>query len=279
MNLSVSKTFELPYQAPYAWPQLFRFLQARVIDGLEAITQDIDGGDCYSRTIQYRDTRGYFTVKNAPEKRALIVCIYLNQDKYCDELIQRLKLVLDVNAPINQIDQQLQGCFGNAIDYQLGLRVPGLWGYFEAGVRAILGQQVSIIAARNLVQAFVENLGEKIELKESQLRYFFPRPEAIVESELDFFKMPQARKDCLRALASHFLTADNPRDVDAWIDIKGIGPWTINYVKMRAVKDPDVWLLGDAGLKNALKTLSTPLDIELLKPWRSYATFQLWNQL
>ena len=118
--------------------------------------------------------------------------------------------------------------------------------------------------------------------------------------------MPQSRKDTIRRLADYFLENDAAVDtrqenrsarsskasrlqradnleradnIDAWLDIKGIGPWTVNYVKMRASKDPDIWLVGDAGLKNALKGLDQTPDLEKTKPWRSYLTLQMWNQL
>jgi len=160
-----------------------------------------------------------------------------------------------------------------------GLRVPGIWNSFEAGMRAILGQQISVAAARNLVIAMVENLGQPIEFGETPARFLFPEPKVVVDHSLDFFRMPQSRKDTIRRLAEYFLKSDASENIDAWLDIKGIGPWTVNYVKMRASKDPDIWLVGDAGLKNALKGLDELPDIEKTKPWRSYLTLQMWNQL
>lgn len=275
----MTKTINLPYQLPYAGQQLFAFLQARIIDGLEFVETLDNGLVQYSRTIDYSGRSGYFEIHDRPERSCLVLNLYLENDAEYDTVIERVKLIFDVGAPINEIDQQLRSQLGGVIHYLGGLRVPGIWGYFEAGVRAILGQQVSVVAARRLVQFLVENLGEKTQCCASQLTYFFPKPEAVVSSDLSFFKMPQARKDCLRSLAQHFLTVENPMDLDAWIDIKGVRPWTINYVKIRAKKDTDIWLVGDAGLNKALKGLSTPLELDALKPWHSYATFQLWNQL
>ena len=152
-------------------------------------------------------------------------------------------------------------------------------------MRAILGQQISVAAARNLVIAMVENLGQPIEFAETPAQFLFPEPAAVVDHSLDFFRMPQSRKDTIRRLAEYFLKCEASEDIkasediDAWLDIKGIGPWTVNYVKMRASKDPDIWLVGDAGLKNALKGLDKMPDLEKAKPWRSYLTLQMWNQL
>ena len=132
----------------------------------------------------------------------------------------------------------------------------------------------------------VETLGERVEFSGTPAQFLFPSPDTVVDHSLDFFRMPQARKDTIRRLAAYFLNtvadgslATRSEDIDAWLDIKGIGPWTVNYVKMRASKDPDIWLVGDAGLKNALKGLDELPDLEKTKPWRSYLTLQMWNQL
>ena len=272
--VSAGITLKLSYRPPYAWQNLMNFLQSRVIDGLEWADDR-----AYSRTIEYADTKGYFTIVAQPEKHRFELSIYLNDYRHLNAITQRIRILFDVDAPIDRIDQQLQQALAGAIDYQPGLRVPGIWNNFEAGIRAVLGQQVSIGAAKKLVTTFVHELGEPITFSGTPAEFLFPKPAAVVDHSLNFFKMPQARKDTVRRLAEHFLQSSKPDDIDAWIDIKGIGPWTINYVKMRASKDPDIWLAGDAGLKNALKTLDQQPDIDSMRPWRSYLTLQLWNQL
>ena len=270
----------LNYRPPYAWKKMFGFLQKRVIPGLEWA-----GDDHYSRTIEYGTTRGYFTVSAKPDKHCFDLSLHVNESHNLNAIVQRIRILFDVDAPIALIDDQLASQIGDFVDYLPGLRVPGIWGTFEAGVRAVLGQQVSVAAARNLVITFVEELGQEIDLidlaeaVDGQDFRLFPTPAAVVNHSLDFFRMPQARKDTIRCLAEHFLTAEAPDDVDAWLDLKGIGPWTVNYVKLRATKDPDVWLAGDAGLKNAIKSLGREPDLERTRPWRSYLTLQIWNQL
>ena len=260
------------------------FLQSRVIPGLEWTD-----GDAYGRTFSYKETVGYFTITAVPEKHRFDLFINLNNTQYLNQIVQRIRLMFDVDAPIERIDDVLQAQVGGLINYQPGLRVPGIWNSFEAGMRAILGQQISVGAARNLVIAMVENLGQKVEFVNTPVQYLFPEPAAVANHSLDFFRMPQSRKDTIRRLANYFLELDAKQaidtevskqdDIDAWLEIKGIGPWTVNYVKMRASKDPDIWLVGDAGLKNALKGLDKMPDLEKTKPWRSYLTLQLWNQL
>ena len=265
---------QMHYRPPYAWKQLLSFLSARTIDGLEW-----GDGQYYGRTIRYGSTTGYFEVLAKPEKHCFEFILQLNELKNLYAITQRLRVLFDLDAPIQHIDGDLNRFIGKQIKYQKGLRIPGIWNSFEAGVRAILGQQVSVGAVRNLVTALVENLGEEFKAGHPSGRLLFPEPAAVLNSELAFFRMPQARKDTLRRLAEHYLNSSEPDNIDQWLDLKGIGPWTANYVKLRASKDPDIWLAGDAGLKNALKGVDSMPDIELAKPWRSYLTFQLWNQL
>jgi AraC family transcriptional regulator of adaptative response / DNA-3-methyladenine glycosylase II len=272
--ISSGLSLKVYYRPPYAWQNLFGFLNSRVIEGLEW-ADDLS----YSRTIEFGGSRGYFTITPKPGKNFFELSVHLNDYRQLNPITQKVRSLFDVDAPIDRIDQQLQALLDGAIDYQPGLRVPGIWSEFEAGVRAVLGQQISIGAAKKLVTDFVRELGEPIGFANTPAQFLFPKPERVVNHSLDFFKMPQSRKDTLRRLAVHFLESSNPADIDAWIDIKGIGPWTINYVKMRAGKAPDIWLAGDAGLKNALKTLQRAPDIESMRPWRSYLTLQLWNQL
>lgn len=273
-NVAGGISLKMYYRPPYAWENLLGFLQSRVIDGLEWACET-----SYSRTIQYGDSKGYFTISVAPDKNRFDLSVNLNDYRYLNPITQRIRSLFDVDAPIDRVDQQLQKELAGGLDYQEGLRVPGLWNNFEAGVRAILGQQVSIGAAKNLVTTFVQELGEPMRFTDTPAQFLFPQPESVIHSDLSFFKMPQSRKDTIRRLADHFITAEEPNDIDQWLAIKGIGPWTVNYVKMRASKDPDIWLAGDAGLKNALKQIDQLPDIEAMRPWRSYLTLQLWNQL
>lgn len=271
---------QLNYRPPYAWQKMLGFLHKRVIPSLEWASDEH-----YSRTIEYATTQGYFTISANPEKHRFDLHLQLNEYQHLNVITQRIRLLFDVDAPIAEIDHQLSTEIGDLVNYLPGLRVPGIWSTFEAGVRAVLGQQVSVAAAQKLVTRFVEELGTALDLDhieavdECSTPRLFPQPSAVVSHSLDFFRMPQSRKDTIRRLAEHFLMSDDPDDIDAWLDIKGIGPWTVNYVKLRATKDPDIWLAGDAGLKNAIKSLGQEPDLVRTRPWRSYLTLQIWNQL
>ena len=271
-------TLRLSYRPPYNTTLLLNFLGPRVISGIEA--SDERG---YTRSIVVntgkQSVRGYFSIKPVVDEHQFEVFIQLEQTDVLYAVVQRIRTIFDLDAPITEIDQSLSAAFGDAITVKSGLRVPGIWDSFEAGIRAILGQQVTVNAAKNLLILLVENLGELMPSGPKGISHYFPSPQAILASDLSFFGMPQSRKDTMHRLAQHFIDSPDPEDIDKWLDIKGIGPWTVNYVKMRATKDPDIWLAGDAGIKNALAKVGKTFSIEDLKPWRSYATLQLWNQL
>lgn len=272
----VSSTLQLKlhYRPPFAWEHTLAFLRNRLIPGLEWIEKDR-----YARTIQYGQTRGYFRVENKPAKNHLLLSLYLDDYRHLNPITQRVRALFDVDAPIDQIDTHLSSEMGAEVRYLPGLRIPGIWNSYEAGIRAILGQQVSVQQAMKLVSTMVDELGETVPLQGQSNRRLFPTPEAVSDHALEFFRMPQSRKDTIRRLSDYFIESDDPDNIDNWLDIKGIGPWTVNYVKIRAAKDPDVWLAGDAGVNNALKMLTSSPDLASCKPWRSYLTFHLWNQL
>ena len=273
---SVTNTLQLKlhYRPPFAWHHTLKFLQNRLIPGLEWID-----GEEYFRTIAYAHTKGYFSITNDPRQNCLLLTLTLDDYQHLNPITQRIRALFDVDAPVQQIDSQLSQVLGSKLDYLPGLRIPGIWDSYEAGIRAVLGQQVSVKQAMTLVTTLVEELGEDILLDDGQAKKLFPSPKVVNGHSLDFFRMPQSRKDTVRRLSEYFLSAEDPDNIDDWLAIKGIGPWTVNYVKIRAAKDPDVWLAGDAGINNALKLLDQPLEMDAATPWRSYLTFQLWNQL
>ncbi|MBX2849591.1 MAG: helix-turn-helix domain-containing protein [Acidiferrobacterales bacterium] len=265
---------KLHYRPPFAWLHCQKFLEKRIIPNLEWVKNN-----AYSRTFRYADSVGYFRVRNSVEHNCLIANIEIDNHRHLHSVTQRIRRMFDVDAPIDRIDQQLKPDLPKGINYLPGLRIPGVWSRFETGIRAILGQQVSVAQAKNLVAALVENLGDDLILQGQPARKLFPEPMQVCNDPLEFLRMPQARKDTVRTFAAYFASENVSDDLNEWQTLKGIGPWTINYVKLRSAKDPDVWLAADAGIKNALKQLNCELDIEKAKPWRSYLTFQLWNQL
>ena len=260
---------ELSYRPPFAWQKMLQFWRARTLNGIDWVN-----GNSYGRTFSFQQTDGWFEVCDT-DHNCLRLTLYWPAEKGLFSLIKQLRRMLDLDANMLQIEQTLllHPLFSGGIIH--GLRIPGLWSSWEAGVRAILGQQVSVAGARTQLNRLVQSLGQPLQ----QDKYLFPTPQAVLASDLDMIKVPQLRRETLKALAQCMLQQpDTPPE--QWLSIKGIGPWTVNYAKMRGISDSDIWLAGDLGVKKALqKSGSADADPILLSPWRSYATFQLWFML
>jgi len=263
---------KLYYRPPYDWHHLLSFISGRSIDGLEKVESQK-----YSRTIQYGKTRGQFSIEPAETRNFLKLKLSLDSCINMNLIVSRIRRMFDLDADISIIDKQLKPLFEKFGNYRNGLRIPGTWNCFEAGIRAILGQQVSLAAARQLVTRLVIKLGAPLHGVRDKI--LFPTPREIARSDLQFLKMPDSRRQTLKRLAEWYLQADYPEDVEQWLQIKGIGRWTLDYVKIRAKNDPDIWLGTDLGVKKALSKTGLSFDIESATPWRSYLTFHCWDQL
>ena len=173
------------------------------------------------------------------------------------------------------------------------MRVPGAWDPFELGVRALLGQQVSVAAARTLAGRLALACGEPLARPEGALTHLFPTPAAVAAAPLERLGLPGARAAALRAFAR--AVAGGSLDLAAFSDLDdavakltalpGIGEWTAQYVAMRALREPDAFPAGDLGVRRALAgpdgTLPRERDVlaraERWRPWRAYATLALWS--
>lgn len=263
----------LSYRPPYNWPHMHTFLTSRVINRLEWCTKN-----SYGRTFTWQGCTGNFTATHRALEHKFQVEIELDDISKLKAIVHNIRRVLDLNVDIASVQQDLQQHFGSIIAIKQGLRLPGTWSLFEAGIRAILGQQISVVAARNLVTTLVAELGQT-----TPAGQLFPSPKAIADSDLHFFKMPASRKQTLKNLAQYYVenTTQNhvENDPQQWLALKGIGAWTVDYAKMRGLSDPDIYLGGDLGVKKAVKESSQPFQADLAAPWRSYLTLQLWSQL
>jgi AraC family transcriptional regulator of adaptative response / DNA-3-methyladenine glycosylase II len=175
-----------------------------------------------------------------------------------------------------------------------GLRVPGAWDGFELAVRAILGQQVSVKGATTLAGSLVETFGEKLPggIEQDGLTHLFPRPERLAHADVASIGMPRKRGEAIRALAravcegSIRLTPDLALDAarESLTALPGIGPWTAEYIAMRALRAPDAFPSGDLVLRRVAAGGGKPLTERALvqrseswRPWRSYAVIALWR--
>ncbi len=287
-------TCTLAYRPPYAKDALIAFLQKRLITGLEWQVKD-GVGRTFSFNTSEGEVKGWYQVQFNPNKHCLDVAIHVTPISSLSEVLNKIRALFDLDAEPDVIDRHLERVkneSGLDVTWQTGLRVPGIMTEFEAMMRAILGQQVSVAAATKLVTQLVHELGEQVqnpdlpkEAKGAPL-YYFPTPQQVSQSDLAFFKMPARRKAAILAVANWFYENQPPYDLDALLDIKGIGPWTVDYAKMRGQHHPDIYLGGDLGVQKALKNQVQPKkplsQADLVKsasPFNSYLTFQLWQQL
>jgi AraC family transcriptional regulator, regulatory protein of adaptative response / DNA-3-methyladenine glycosylase II len=200
---------------------------------------------------------------------------------------RRARLVLGLDRDHAQIDRALGSdpLLAALVDARPRLRVPGAWDGFELAVRAVLGQQVSVAAGRGLAERLAERHGEPLPRPVGSLERLFPSAERLAAAEID--GMPAARARALRALAAAVadgLVIDERQDLEtvraALLELPGIGPWTIEYVAMRALRDADAFPASDLVLRNALGG-TTPRGLlaraEAWRPWRAYAAMHLWT--
>jgi AraC family transcriptional regulator of adaptative response / DNA-3-methyladenine glycosylase II len=261
----------ISYRPPYNWETMRDFLARRATDSIEWFDHN-----SYGRTFTWPSNNsdiiyGQFTAQHIPEKNGFQVNVTINNFNYLMPVIRNIRRILDVDTQINSIEEQLSLLPGINKYLTSGLRLPGTWNLFEAGVRAILGQQISVVGALKLVDTLVKNYGRK----QNDLT-LFPLPKDLLAGDLTELKMPAARRTTLLKFAqfSHEHPCATPDD---WLSLKGIGPWTIDYAKMRGLSDPNIWLGGDLGIQKALNNNNVTLDPESAAPWKSYLTFQLWN--
>ncbi|MYA07129.1 MAG: DNA-3-methyladenine glycosylase 2 family protein [Holophagales bacterium] len=173
-----------------------------------------------------------------------------------------------------------------------GVRIPGAWCRFETAVRAVLGQQISVAGARTLAGRLVAAAGREPPsgLIEPGLERTFPRPEQVASLDLRTIGLPGSRARALGDLASEVATGalrlnGDPREVRRQLlDIKGIGPWTVEYIAMRALGDRDAFPASDLGLRKAIDRAVPPSAAELgamaeaWRPLRAYAAILLWRR-
>ncbi len=293
-HATAALTLKLSYASPYDWEAMIAFLAARAIAGVESV----DAGR-YRRTIAIDGVHGTVDVAPIAGRDALAATIRFPNVRALPNIIARIRRVFDLAADVGAITRQLADdrVLAPLVQARPGLRVPGAWDGFELAVRAVLGQQITVTAARRLagklVAAHGEPLAPGVADPDSDLTMVFPTPARLAEASLATLGMPRARAATLAALAT--AAAGDARlfergeDLDASIArlraLPGIGEWTAQYVAMRALREPDAFPAADIGLLRALAavdgTRPTPGALlaraEPWRPWRAYAAQHLWT--
>lgn len=256
----------LPVVTPYNWPQVSAFLAMRAVSGVEYVD---DKG--YQRHIKDKHGPAKVSAYYNGEKFGFDVAVTISDPAQLQPILVTLRRVLDMDTNPRLVEASLLNA--GLVTEQLtpGLRLPGVWSVFEAGCRAIIGQQISIKAAITQLNMLVEAIGER----ESGQR-FFPSPEVVAGSDLAMLKMPGARKQALRNFAQLISECENSTPSEQQIlAIRGVGPWTLQYIKLRGESEPDQFLAGDLIARRQAENHG--VNPILAAPWRSYLTIQLWR--
>lgn len=286
----------LAHRRPYDATGVFDFLSARAVPGVEETT-GAPGARVYRRTLRLPNGHGIAEVEEPRGRgagRPWLECrLHLSDLRDLTTAVQRARALFDLDADPGAVAERLSAdpLLGPLAAARPGLRSPGAPDPHEQAVRAVLGQQITVAAARTLAGRLTAALGDPLPEPDGGLTRLFPAPEALAASDLAFLAMPVSRKDALRTLAAAL--ADGTVRLDPGADrdeaerslraLRGIGPWTTGYIRMRALGDPDVFLPSDAGVRHGLTGLGAPGDpraAELAargwRPWRSYALHHLW---
>jgi AraC family transcriptional regulator, regulatory protein of adaptative response / DNA-3-methyladenine glycosylase II len=293
-------TLKLGYSPPYDWPSLYGFLAQRTLPGIE-----IAEGDLFRRAVRLPDAEGGpaivcgVEVRHRPKEHALYVTLWTPKVTVIGRLVDLVRQVFDLGANASKIAAHLSTdeTLAPLVAKYAGLRVPGAWDVFEYAVRAILGQQISVQAARTLAVRVLEHYGQAIDPALTAavpgLTRLFPTPLDLVEADLTALGVVKARATAINKLAAA-LVADphlfsQYRDLEDAVDrlcqLPGIGPWTAHYLAMRGMHEPDAFPAADLGILRAYEKLAGKTSAKQLteianawRPWRAYAAMYLWQE-
>ena len=287
---------KLGYRPPYDVEAMLAFYARRALDGIEFISSDSKKLR-FGKTLRLESGSAVHTgwllagFDVARHHRVLRVSDSLRE--VLPLLIRRVRAAFDLDADPLAINQVLHGSFPHGD----GLRVPGALDGFELAVRAVLGQQITVAAARTLAQRLVNTYGESLQTPWPNLSRLFPTAAVLAQAlpddlgALGLVKQRQAAIIALaRAVADKRLqlhgSADVPVSVAALKELPGIGDWTAQYIAMRALRWPDAFPAGDVALHKALGVQESRQPArealaasECWKPWRSYAVIRAWASL
>ncbi len=285
---SPTLTLKLAYRPPFDWPAALSFLQKRCIPGVEMVTSDT-----YRRSLsipspdQKKEKRGWLAIENLPATCQLRITLDANLAYALPCMLRGVRHLFDVDCDPLLIQQRLSPL----ADARPGLRLIGAFDGFEMSVRAVLGQLITVKAAHTLAARLAQTYGERIDTPFIELSHCFPTPEQLVNapaSDIGQLGITRQKVQAIQTLAQQVIDGALDLSPDADIDqtlaalqsIPGIGPWTANYIAMRALHYPDAFLADDLGVKKALAPHSLKDRQRLAenwRPWRAYAVMHLWH--
>lgn len=282
-------TLRIPFRAPYDFSALLAFFARRAIPGIETVD-----ATSYTRRFAFDGVAGSLRVARMRGDDALALTVDFSDTGRLQTITSRVRRLFDVDADIAAIAAQLarDSRLRAYVRRHTGQRLPGGWDGFEIAVRAVLGQQISVAAARTLAVRLLDRYGEPATLPGGDKFRLFPTPPVLADADLTKCGLPRARAAALSSIAR--AVADGVVDfrpeqsldsfVASWCELPGIGAWTAHYIAMRALSHPDAFPAADLVLRKMLgdgRMLLSARAVEsraqAWRPWRAYAVMHLWR--
>ncbi len=280
---------QLAYRPPLDWRRLLAFMGPRAIPGVERVD-----GVRYRRALRFAEAAGIVEVRPIPGRAALELIVPPTLAPHLLAIVHRARRVFDLGADPREIVGHLRA--DRALARRLGrrrdVRVPGAWGGFELAARAIVGQQISVRAATTIAGRIARGLGTPLATPDGAITHAFPEPAQVADADLVALGLITSRARTLAGLAAAVARGDLDLDLAPGLEsavagltaLPGIGPWTAQYVAMRALGEPDAFPAGDLGLRKAMANGGAPPSAAALekrseawRPWRAYAAMLLWT--
>jgi AraC family transcriptional regulator, regulatory protein of adaptative response / DNA-3-methyladenine glycosylase II len=286
-----SITLALAYRPPLRWEDLMTFLGKRAVSGVEEVTER-----AYRRSISIGRAKGILEVRPGRDgANQVTASVEGIEPAVLDQVVRRIRRMFDLDADPLSIAAHLSRDprLAPLVRAAPGMRLPLTWDPFEAVVRAVLGQQVSVAGAVTIAGRLAQRYGRPIE-GEATITRVFPSASELARADFSSIGIPSQRARTLAAVARATLdglllfdgsVAPEALDKD-FQSIRGIGPWSADYVALRGLGQPDAFPESDLGIRKALDRLGYPSDrrqrkeaIARLSPWRGYAAIYLWKSL
>jgi AraC family transcriptional regulator of adaptative response / DNA-3-methyladenine glycosylase II len=273
---------KLSFRPPYDWLTILRFYQTHPIPGVETAAENF-----FERVFRLGGTIGLFRVQPVPGAAHLILRIVTEDPRVLFDVVHRVRRMFDLDLDPMLIASRFATVPLLAKLHRRfpGLRLPGGWDGFETAVCTILGQLVSAPQRAQLVGQLVRGYGEEIfhPISGDKVR-LFPRAEILAHSDLSEVKTTAARKEAIRDFSRRVLSgaislseAQDPMPFrGSLLETKGLGPWSAECISLRAIGDTDAFPKTDLILRRVVE-LHPGLDLEKVRPWRSYAAIYLWK--
>lgn len=291
IRADAAMVLRLGYRPPYDFKAVLGFLFNRALPGIESVD-----AQSYQRVFGPAQSPGWLRVSAAPAgQHALRLELYNVAPAQLLNVVTRIRRMFDLDADPQAIAHTLGASPSLAplVERYPGLRLPGGWDGFEVAVRAVLGQQVSVAAARTLASRIVQRFGTPVEMPGIPgLNRLFPAAQQLADAHLDQLGITQARIHTIRGIARALIdgqvdfAVEQPLEtfIRRWVQLPGIGEWTAHYIAMRVLKHPDAFPAADLILRREANPDGAPLSTKTLlelaeswRPWRAYSVMYLWR--